>query len=188
VGCYVYLDGGLFTRVTLAADAVVEKVCASRAAELVTVRLPPLLLVLLPPLLLVLLLRTLPPLLLLTPPPPQVASLNSPTECYAVPDGARKESQRRYDEQGGRAYSEQSAVHSAWYSALNVLSRGRYMEPTGEVGGKNWFPPLSATASGTFVQVQNSYVWSQGFNYAFAKQLQRWRALVHTFSCCGFLK
>jgi len=93
-------------------------------------------------------------------------SLCSPTECYAVPEEARAEAAKRY-----AALS----VHTPWMRAVETVSAGRYLQRNA--------PRLVVAAKGdggdgSGGYLQDSYVWSQGPNYAFAKQIQRWRNLI----------
>eukprot|EP00041_Stephanoeca_diplocostata_P005745 m.67962 g.67962 ORF g.67962 m.67962 type:complete len:567 (-) comp15974_c0_seq1:1323-3023(-) len=94
-----------------------------------------------------------------------LAHLCSPTEVHFVPAAARDTAVQRYSEIG---------VHSLWEKPIEVLSGGRYLERN----EATTVECTSGTNSGRHFYVQDSIVWSQGPNYSFAKQLQKWRLLV----------
>jgi len=127
LGSYVYLDGANFVRVVVAADAIMQSICALR-------------------------------------PDTALSCLSSPTECYAVPAEAFREAERR------QTSPPAGKVHRLWYASLRTASGGRYCEPAA--------PACVVNTSEGPVYLRDSYVWMQGPNYAFAKQIQRWRMLV----------
>ena len=90
-------------------------------------------------------------------------SLCSPTECFSVPSEANEEASRRY---------ESFDVHTPWMRAVETLSMGRYLERNQPLRVRG------AEGSERVHLLQDSFVWQQGPNYAFAKLLQRWRNLV----------
>jgi len=102
-----------------------------------------------------------------------LALLCSPTECFAVPPEARAAATRRYH---------QWSLHSLWYAPTRVLSGSRYLEKNEplevqlDMRPAEGVEPMKGEVSSVYLQ--DSYVWTQGNNYAMAKQLQRWRALV----------
>jgi hypothetical protein len=64
------------------------------------------------------------------------------------------------------------SVHNVWELPIRALSRSRYLDPTAPTAitpEDGSTPPL---------RVQDSFVWQQGSNYAMAKQLQKWRAII----------
>ncbi|MER7279659.1 hypothetical protein ABT369_34985 [Dactylosporangium sp. NPDC000244] len=82
-----------------------------------------------------------------------LAFLATPTDVFAVPEGAVDEANRRYAEATGIG---------RFRRPLRVLSAGRLLTRN--------YPP------GLYPGVNDSLVPQQGPNYALAKRLQRWRA------------
>lgn len=122
LGCFLYADGGLFSRITAAADVVTNVVCEMC-------------------------------------PDACLISLCSPTEVFSVPREAAREASRRFNS---------LTLHTPWERAVGMASRGRYLEQNRAVPAHG-------------ILLQDSLVWSQGPNYAFSKQIQRWRNLVLRF-------
>lgn len=90
-----------------------------------------------------------------------LAYLSSPTEVHCVPADAHKAAQAKA-----------SGLHSLWEQPIRVLSRERFLEPN---------RPLPVTPKDSTTPpllLQDSLVWTQGPNYCFAKQLQKWRGIV----------
>ena len=89
-------------------------------------------------------------------------SLCSPTEVFSVPKAANQEATRRYHSLN---------VHTPWERTIGLVSNQRYLQQN---------TPRVVTADNgrdTFL-LQDSQVWQQGPNYAFAKLIQRWRNVV----------
>lgn len=121
VGNYVYADGAMHVRATVAVDALVQQL-AGRRDDL------------------------------------SLAVLATPTDVYAVPEEVVGESRRRFAERG----------------------TGRRL--TGRASGGRLFaanyPEDVTTTDGRRFGIADSLVPQQGPNYALAKRLQQWRALV----------
>lgn len=92
-----------------------------------------------------------------------LACLSSPTECYIVPMAAWADAAARV------AAPPAGRVHRLWYAPLRAATRGRYCVPAK--------PAVTLATSAGPMQLRDSFVWMQGPNYAFAKQIQRWRML-----------
>jgi len=90
-----------------------------------------------------------------------LAHLLSPTEVHCIPEDAIQESIRRI---------ETLSLHSLWEQFIRVVSRSRYLEPN--------IPSCIKTNDNKELRIQDSIVWQQGPNYSFAKQVQKWRAIV----------
>lgn len=122
---FLYADGGLFARIAVAADAVIDSVCRARQDTC-------------------------------------LISLCSPTEVFSVPKEANEEARKRH-----AALS----IHTPWERTVSVLSSNRYLEENvpRKVRAKNGVDEFL---------LQDSQVWQQGPNYAFAKLIQRWRNVV----------
>mmetsp|Transcript_35679 Transcript_35679/g.111327 ORF Transcript_35679/g.111327 Transcript_35679/m.111327 type:complete len:557 (+) Transcript_35679:63-1733(+) len=93
-----------------------------------------------------------------------LACLSSPTECYVVPQAAWDGAAERLSAPPA------GSVHRLWYAPLRLASRGRYCTPAA--------PAVTLDSSAGPLRLRDSYVWMQGPNYAFAKQIQRWRVLL----------
>ena len=87
-----------------------------------------------------------------------LAFLATPTDVFMVPMAAVEESRRRWDTRG---------LSGLLQSPLRLL---RQFEPN--------YPAIYADARGREFGINDSLVPQQGPNYALAKRLQRWRALV----------
>ena len=89
-------------------------------------------------------------------------SLCSPTEVFSVPKEANEEARTRY---------EALSIHTPWERTVSLLSGNRYLEAN--------VPTLIRAKNGMHeFLLQDSQVWQQGPNYAFAKLIQRWRNVV----------
>eukprot|EP00668_Euglena_longa_P011728 GGOE01014143.1.p1 GENE.GGOE01014143.1~~GGOE01014143.1.p1 ORF type:complete len:568 (-),score=104.76 GGOE01014143.1:179-1720(-) len=132
LGTYAYLDGALFVRVAVTADAIVAAVCEIRGGAN-------------------------------SPNGVALAHLLSPTEVHCVPEAA-------YQDACARARS--ITPHSLWEQPIRWLSQERYLEP-------NWGHTVQcADGRDPPLRLQDCLVWQQGPNYAMAKQLQKWRAIL----------
>ena len=87
-----------------------------------------------------------------------LAYLATPTDVFMVPMGAVEESRRRWDSRG---------LSGVLQTPLRLLNQ---FEPN--------YPQDYLTNEGTPFGINDSLVPQQGPNYALAKRLQRWRALV----------
>lgn len=90
-----------------------------------------------------------------------LAYLATPTDVFAVPYAAVEHSRRRQEEAG----------------LLGVMARGLHTV----TGGRAFVPNYQKTVTaedGRELGIADSLVLQQGPNYALAKRLQRWRALV----------
>eukprot|EP00667_Euglena_gracilis_P008034 EG_transcript_8119 len=92
-----------------------------------------------------------------------LAHLLSPTEVHCVPEAAY---------QDARARAWRLTPHSLWEQPVRWLSRERYLEPN------RGHAVRRADGSEPPLRLQDCLVWQQGPNYALAKQLQKWRALL----------
>jgi hypothetical protein len=90
-----------------------------------------------------------------------LALLATPTDIYAVPHDCL--------EHARRAWAGRGALARLWQQPLHRLSGGRLLAPN--------LTPATA-ADGTALAVADAMVLQQGPNYALAKRLQQWRALV----------
>ena len=88
-----------------------------------------------------------------------LAALATPTDAYAVPDEAVQASRA--------AWAARGVGERSWQAPIAALSRGRFFRPN--------HPPGSGCAD---YGICDSLVLQQGPNYALAKRLQQWRALV----------
>lgn len=93
-----------------------------------------------------------------------IAYMCSPTDVFGVPVEAREESKRRYTMEGMG-----SVRRRMWQIPLRTAGLGRIMTPNNE--GR--VEPLTKGRP-----VVDCIVVQQGPNYAFAKRLQHWRAIV----------
>jgi len=119
VGNYVYADGAMNVRVSVAVDELSRRLLAARDGV-------------------------------------ALAFLATPTDVFAVPVDAVAESTRRYEGRSARA---------RWLGRpMRTVSGGRLLR-------RQYVP-------GTDPGVNDSLVPQQGPNYALAKRLQRWRAVV----------
>ena len=86
----------------------------------------------------------------------------TPTDVFAVPEDAARMAMRRYAERRG--------IAKAAAATLQRLSGGRFLQPhiTGLIKSRN----------GKQYGVVDCIVTEQGPNYALAKRLQQWRAMV----------
>lgn len=88
-----------------------------------------------------------------------VAYLCSPTDCFTVPAAAMAQSE-----------AQRSSVLTQLSTApLRVLSRGRFFSPNGF---------RSKRADGSEACIVPAFVMQQGPNYALAKRIQHWRAML----------
>ena len=87
-----------------------------------------------------------------------LAYLATPTDTFMVPLDAVLESRRRWDSRG---------LSGLLQAPLRTL---RQFEPN--------YPQTLVAADGTEVGLNDSLISQQGANYALAKRMQRWRALV----------
>lgn len=87
-----------------------------------------------------------------------LAVLATPTDCFMVPIAAVEESRRRWESRG---------IGGLLQTPLRLL---RQFEPN--------YPETYSSIDGTEFGINDSLVPQQGPNYALAKRLQRWRALV----------
>jgi len=124
VGCYAYLDGKDHVRVSVAMDALVQRLHAkgSRAA---------------------------------------FAYLASATDAFAVPEEAARCAHERY---GGRG------LLGLWQSPVRWMTRERLYAPN--------IPDWVTTETGQRYGMYDGLVVRQGPNYALAKRIQKWRALM----------
>ena len=125
IGGFLYADGALFSRIAVAADAVIDAVCTLRSDT-------------------------------------ALISLCSPTEVFSVPKAANEEATQRYTA---------LSIHTPWLRAVGLLSKQRYLE-------QNVPEQIHAEGTDDVFLLQDSQVWQQGPNYAFAKLIQRWRNIV----------
>ena len=90
-----------------------------------------------------------------------LAYLATPTDVFAVPFAAVEHARRRH---------EQAGALGAFGKGLHALSRGRAFVP-------NHRETITAE-DGRELGIADCLILQQGPNYALAKRLQRWRALV----------
>jgi hypothetical protein len=95
-------------------------------------------------------------------PASSVAYLATPSDVFPVPEPSARFAQRRYQARQGPPRWLQDAV--------SKLSGGAWFRPH--------YPALMAVPDGRLLGVSDSLVLQQGPNYAVAKRLQLWRALV----------
>lgn len=95
-------------------------------------------------------------------PTSSVAYLATPSDVFPVPEPSARFAQRRHQARRGPLRWGQEA--------LRVLTRGALFRPH--------YPELSELPDGRRLGVSDSLVLQQGPNYAVAKRLQMWRALV----------
>ncbi|KNC73934.1 hypothetical protein SARC_13507 [Sphaeroforma arctica JP610] len=91
-----------------------------------------------------------------------LAYLNTPTQVYVVPKEPAVESLRRYKE---------ASFINKFFGFMNVASGGKFCKP------QNYGKPVT-NAKGETCYIFNGVVDPQGPNYALAKNLQLWRAVV----------
>ena len=90
-----------------------------------------------------------------------LAFLATPTDVFAIPQEAAVMAQERYDRRrAGRLYQE----------PVRALSGGRYFRPNVQ--------EMATPPSGNTYGLIDSLVIQQGPNYALAKRIQQWRAIV----------
>jgi len=82
-----------------------------------------------------------------------------------VSQGAQSEAHKRYN---------RLSVNVLWERAVETLSSRRYLQKNEAIQ----VVQSASLESSDALLLQDSYVWSQGPNYAFAKLIQRWRAMV----------
>jgi len=123
IGNYTYLDGDLHVKLSLAADSLINGLCAAK-------------------------------------PTTSVAFLCTPTDIHCVSDEAHKTAKKNYGYHPGRGIE----------LLINLLSFGKYLQ-------RNAGKPI-ACADNTFIKVVDGLSVAQGPNYALAKRLQHWRAMV----------
>jgi len=121
LGTYAYADGAAHVLLSMASDALVTELSASRSD--------------------------------LT-----LAYLATPTDVFMVPLAAVEESRRRWESRG---------IGGLLQSPLRLIKQ---FEPN--------YPRTYTAEDGTVFGINDSLVPQQGPNYALAKRLQRWRALV----------
>ncbi len=96
-----------------------------------------------------------------------LAYLLTPTDVYAVPHEAADIARERYAEwKTARAWSNPKI----WQEPLNFLSGGRFFTPN--------VVDMITAADGNVYGITDCLVTQQGPNYALAKRMQQWRALV----------
>ena len=105
-----------------------------------------------------------------------LALLATPTDVYAVPADAVRESRRRHAGRGPGA--------RAWQKAITLAGGGRFFQPNypaddarGMSGSDGAAADAAIPAAGSH-GICDSLVLQQGPNYALAKRLQQWRALA----------
>jgi len=123
VGNYTYLDGDMHVKLSLAADAIMEGLCATRADT-------------------------------------ALAFLCTPTDVHLIPDEARRAAK------ANAAFT----VYTPLELLIRALSLGKSLVP-------NALKPLTTSEGGKLPYVDGLSV-AQGPNYALAKRLQHWRAMV----------
>lgn len=123
VGNYTYLDGDLHVKLSIAADAIMRSLCATR-------------------------------------PGTGIAFLCTPTDIHVVPEAARKAAEANYGMHPGRLLE----------ALVQVMSFGTLLK-------KNALKPLKTSLGGTLSVVDGLSV-AQGPNYALAKRIQHWRAMI----------
>lgn len=90
-----------------------------------------------------------------------LAFLPTPTDVFMIPSSAAKMAQTRFQER---------SLSKLWQEPLRTLSGHRFFEPNIE--------QLYRLADGRAAGITDNLVLQQGPNYALAKRLQQWRALV----------
>merc|ERR1711988_869676 len=93
-----------------------------------------------------------------------IAYMCSPTDVFGIPVEAREESRRRATIQGMA-----SVRRRLWQVPLRLIGLGRLLTPNN--GGRDQ-PKTKGRP------VVDCLVVQQGPNYAFAKRLQHWRAII----------
>lgn len=86
-----------------------------------------------------------------------IAFLCTPTDIHAIPDAAYRAAKENYGFHPGRILE----------ALINVLSMGKFLR-------KNALPPVKASG----IKLVDGLSVAQGPNYALAKRLQHWRAMV----------
>lgn len=96
-----------------------------------------------------------------------LAYLLTPTDVYAVPEDAAAMAQARFE-----AWKDARVVSNPklWQESLHLLSGGRFFQPN--------VPQLTTALTGRQYGIVDCLVLQQGVNYALAKRLQQWRAVV----------
>jgi hypothetical protein len=91
-----------------------------------------------------------------------LAWMATPTDVFAVPADTARRAQE--------AYARRPAMQRAWHGPLRLASGDRLFQPNVE--------RLESTAEGLEYGLIDSLIVEQGPNYALAKRIQQWRALV----------
>lgn len=91
-----------------------------------------------------------------------IAYMCSPTDVFGIPLEAREESDRRHSTEG-------LGMHALWHVPARIAGAGRFLLPN------NCGRSFAMTRGHPVV---DCLVGQQGPNYAFAKRLQHWRAVV----------
>lgn len=92
-----------------------------------------------------------------------LAQLLSPTEVHVVPQVARDAAAERYG---------QWSLSSLWKDPVRIISKERFLKPNLAM------PVPQGDEDKTPLYVQDGLVSMQGPNYALAKTLQKWRAII----------
>jgi len=124
VGCYAYLHGKHHVRVSVAMDALVQRLHAKGSSA-------------------------------------AFAYLASATDAFAVPEEAARCAQERYRGRG---------VVGLWQSPVRWMTREHLYAPN--------IPEWVTSATGQRYGIYDGLVIRQGPNYALAKRIQKWRALM----------
>jgi hypothetical protein len=120
IGNYTYLDGALHVQLSVACDAIIDRLCHSHKNT-------------------------------------SIAFLCTPTDTHVIPEDASKEMSKNYNNS------------PLWLKALRALGFGKILV-------KNALQPVK-TAGGN-LHIVDGIVTAQGPNYALAKRIQHWRAIV----------
>lgn len=120
IGNYTYLDGALHVQLSLACDAIIERLCTANEGV-------------------------------------SIAFLQTPTDCHVI------------SEEAWRAAKENLKKAPLWQKLFGSLSSS-FMIPNVE-------PPVK-TSTGDTIYIVNGLVVQQGPNYALAKRIQHWRAVI----------
>jgi hypothetical protein len=91
-----------------------------------------------------------------------MAWMATPTDVFAVPASTARRAQE--------AYAQRPAMQRAWQAPLRLASGDRLFQPNVE--------RLQKTAEGLEYGLIDSLIVEQGPNYALAKRLQQWRAVI----------
>jgi len=122
IGNYTYLDGALHVQLSVACDAIIEKVCAHHKNV-------------------------------------SIAFLCTPTDCHVIPKEA-------FQAMGQNAHSS-----PFWHSIFKFFSFGSFLR-------SNQIRPVLAQGGRQEFYLVDGIVTAQGPNYALAKRLQHWRAVI----------